>query len=115
MATYEEMLQTELQEGESVIKQQAGDCWQYVGIFGSQLRGRFFFTQKRIIFYYCLKKNFEIFYEDIESVELCNVGGIIRFVPTGIKVNTKDGKSTYLSVMKRDEYKELIEQNMKAV
>lgn len=43
------------------------------------------------------------------------MGEIIRFAPTGIKVTTKDGKSTYLSVMKRNEYKELIEQNMKAV
>ncbi|MBQ7776312.1 MAG: PH domain-containing protein [Lachnospiraceae bacterium] len=114
--TYEELLESELQEGETVIAQEKGDQWEYfLNIIGMQNQGRYFFTEKRIIFYYCLSKHFEVNYSDIEAVELCNVGPLIRFVPTGIKLTTKDGKSYYMSVMKRKEYQELIEKQMKAV
>ena len=113
--TYEELLEAELQEGESVIAQEKGDQWEYfLNIIGMQNQGRYFFTEKRIIFYYCLSKQFEVYYKDIQSLELCNVGPLIRFVPTGIKITTKEGKQFYMSVMKRKEYQELIEKQRKA-
>lgn len=114
--TYEELLESELQEGETVVAQEKGDQWEYfLNIIGMQNQGRYFFTEKRVIFYYCLSKKFEINYSDIEAMELCNVGPLIRFVPTGIKITTKDKKQFYLSVMKRKEYKEMIEKYMKVV
>lgn len=112
MATYEELLATELQEGETVIAQEAGDEWEYLfNIIGVQHRGRYFFTEKRIIFYYCGSKDWDLYYSDIESAELCNVGPLIRFVPCGIKITTKAAEKYYLSVMKRKEYLELIEKH----
>ncbi len=112
MAKYDELLATELQEGEQIIKQEAGDCWEYLGIFGTQKSGCYFLTNKRIIFYYLFNKRFEINYSDIKSIELCNVGPLIRFVPCGIKITTKDDNTYYMSVMKRKDYMELIQSNM---
>ena len=108
MATYEEMLAEELQEGEEVLEQTAGDYWKYLLFFGSQERGRYFFTNKRIIFYYFGSKEFEIPYNDIVSAQLCMVGPLIRFVPCGINVTTGDDTKYHLSLMKRNHYLELI-------
>ena len=112
MATYDELLAEELQEGEEVIEQTAGDYWEYLLIFGSQKSGRYFFTNKRIIFYYFGSKKLDIPYTDIASAQLCMVGPLIRFVPCGIKVTTKDEKAYHLSVMKRNHYLEIIQNNM---
>lgn len=112
MATYDELLAEELQEGEEVIEQIAGDHWEYAFLLASQHQGRYFFTNKRIIFYYCLRKSFEIPYTSIVSAELCMVGPRIRFLPFGIKVTTKDGAVYHLSVLNRKHYLELILNNM---
>jgi len=112
MAGYDELLAEELQEGEEVVEQIAGDYWKYAWIFGSQERGRYFFTNKRILFFYFGSKAFEIPYSDIASAQLCMVGPLIRFVPCGIKVTTKDEKTYHLSVMKRAHYLDMILNNM---
>lgn len=51
----------------------------------------------------------EIPYAEIESIKKCCVGGLIRIMPTGIKVTMKDGKKHYLSVLKRGQIMELIQ------
>ena len=48
-------------------------------------------------------------YANIDSLKTCNVGDFIQFMPTGIKVSTKDSKSFKLSVMKRKEIMAFIE------
>ena len=54
----------------------------------------------------------EIPYADIESVQLCNVGGLVQIIPTGIKVTLKSGKSYKLSVTKRKEILAFIQEKI---
>ena len=51
-------------------------------------------------------------YADIESVQLCNVGGLVQIIPTGIKVTLKSGKSYKLSVTKRKEILAFIQEKI---
>lgn len=94
----------ELQEGEVVEKEVQGDYWEKVFLcFYDQKRGKYWFTNKRISFQGGFVTALDIPYSEIESVSECCVGGLIPFVPTGVKVNTRDGKSYKLSVLKRKE------------
>ena len=102
-------LDLELEEGEVVEKEVKGDYWERTLCFYSQKRGTYWFTNKRIIFRGGFIASIEIPYANIESLKTCNVGDFIQFVPTGIKVSTKDGKSFKLSVLKRKEIMAFIE------
>lgn len=106
-------MEIELRENEVIEREMASDYWESLGfIMTSQVRGRYCFTNQRIIFRGGWGKEVEIAYADIESITKCNVGGLIRFVPTGIKVMMKDGKRHYLSVLKRKEVMELIQNKL---
>ena len=103
-------MQLELQENEIVEKEISSDYWESFGfIMISQIRGKYCFTNKRIVFRGGYAKEVEILYSEIESIKKCCVGGLIRFVPTGIKVTMKDGKKHYLSVVKRKQIMSLIQ------
>lgn len=82
------------------------DFWE----FGSQTRGNFFFTTEKLVFVGGLVglSNFSIPYNKITELKLCNVGGLIPIIPTGIKVTYTDenGKTVKkkCSVMKRKQW-----------
>ncbi len=91
----------ELHDGEVVEKELKSDYWEKTLCFYSQKRGKYWFTNQRIIFKGGFTTVLEIPYSEIESVKLCNIGGLIQFIPTGIKVTLKSGKTHRLSVTKR--------------
>ena len=78
----------------------------------SQVRGSYSFTNQRIVFKGGWATEIEIEYSDIESIQKCNVGGLIPVMPTGIKIVLKDGKKHILSVLKRGEIMELIQRHI---
>ena len=100
----------ELENGESILIQEKGDYWEKFICFYNQNRGKYTITNKRIIFSSLMEiHDFSIRYEDIQSISKCNVGPLIRFMPTGILVRTKQGKSYRLSVLGRKKYMDTIE------
>lgn len=93
----------ELQEGEVVEKEMKSDYWEKTLCFYSQKRGKYWFTNQRIIFRGGFATTLDIPYSEIDSVQLCNIGGFVQLIPTGIKVTLKDGRPHKLSVTKRKE------------
>ena len=102
----------ELHEGEVVEKEFKSDYWEKTLCFYSQKRGKYWLTNQRIIFRGGCATILEIPYADIESVQLCNVGGLVQIIPTGIKVTLKSGKSYKLSVTKRKEILAFIQEKI---
>lgn len=104
----EKELPFELAEGEAVEKEFSSDYWEKFLFMYSQKRGRYYFTNQRIVFTYFGQVLLDLPYAEMESAVACNVGALIKFVPTGIKVTMKDGKQYDLSVTKRKENLEFI-------
>lgn len=83
-----------------------GDLWD----FGSQIRGTYFFTAERLVFVGGLggSTTFSAPYNKITQLKLCNVGGLIPIMPTGILVvyTDENGKNVKkkCSVMKRKDW-----------
>lgn len=73
---------------DSIQEHTQGDFWEFLG----QTRGNFFFTNSKLVFVGGLlgASNFSITYSSITELKLCNVGGLIPFMPTGIKVTYTD-------------------------
>lgn len=101
----------ELNANESLLKEIKGDYWEGA-IFSSQKPGKYFFTDQRILFYGGFATVLELSYSEIASASLCNVGPLLKFMPTGILVTMKDGKKHRLSILKRKELLELIQSKM---
>lgn len=99
----------QLHEGESVEKELKGDYWEKTFCVYSQKTGKYWFTNERLIFQGGFIAALDIPYSEIASVKACNVGPLIQFLPTGIKVTTKSGKSYKLSVLKRKSIIEFLE------
>ena len=99
----------ELQENEIIEKEFKSDYWETFLFTMNQKRGKYYLTNKRIVFVGGFATEVEIPYNEIESIKKCCVGPLIRFVPTGIKVTMKNGKKHYLSVTKRNDVMNLIE------
>lgn len=99
----------ELQENEVIEKEFKSDYWESVAFLMSQKRGKYYFTNKRIVFVGGFVTEVEIPYNEIASIKKCCVGPLVRFVPTGIKVTMKNGKKHYLSVTKRNDIMNLIQ------
>lgn len=100
----------ELLENEKILETVKGDYWEKLFlIMYSQRRGSFTLTDKRIVFEQMKTVVLDIPYENIESIKKCNVGDLVKFVPTGISIKTKEGKEYRMSVMKRAKYMELIQ------
>ncbi len=108
----ETKLPFELAEGEVVEKEFASDYWEKILFAYSQVRGRYYFTNQRVIFVTWGQVKFEIPYNKMVAAESCNVGALLRFIPTGIKVTTDDNKTYMLSVTKRNENLEFIKAKM---
>lgn len=94
-----------------MIEHTKGDLWEMM----SQKRGNFFFTNEKFIFTGGLLgvSNFDVKYSDIKELKLCNVGGLIPIIPTGIKVicqNPENGKTVKhkCSVLKRKVWLEFL-------
>ena len=87
-----------------------GDLWD----FGSQIRGTYFFTAERLVFVGGLggSANFSAPYNKITELKLCNVGGLIPIIPTGIRVvyTDQNGKNVKkkCSIMKRKDWLALL-------
>ena len=103
----------ELRENEVIEREMKSDYWETFLFMMTQKRGKYYFTNERIIFQGGFVTQIEIPYNEIESIEKCNVGPFIRFVPTGIRVTMRDGKKHYLSVTKRNDIMELIQSKLK--
>ena len=99
-------------EHEAVEKEFKSDYWEKTLCFYSQKRGKYWLTNQRIVFRGGFATILEIPYADIESVQLCNVGGLVQIIPTGIKVTLKSGKSYKLSVTKRKEILAFIQEKI---
>ena len=98
-----ELLQ--LREDEKVVLEMSGDLWEGLG----QGSGLYQITNQRCAFRYktilgAAKENaveFEL--ADVLELKKCNVGpGLIKIIPTGIKVKLKNGKKHTFSVIKRE-------------
>lgn len=107
-------MELELRENETIYQEVAADYWEtFFGvIMYSQVRGKYCFTNQRIVFKGGWATEVEIEYADIDHIEKCNVGGLIPVMPTGIKVVLKNGKKHFLSVLKRGEIMELIQNQL---
>lgn len=100
------------QNEEIVLDTKAGDYWRG-GLIASQISGTYTFTNQKIRF----ESSFggtvlELPYTDIASAALCNVGPLIKFLPTGILIRMKDGKTYRLFLMKRKKFLALVESNV---
>lgn len=95
-----------LDEGEEIIKMSKGDCWEieYV-ILKTRNTGEFAFTNKRILFRQNFFGNFiSIPYSEIAEVKK----SFIMVFPVSFDVKTKDGKTYRLSMMKRQQYLDVV-------
>lgn len=97
-----------LHEGETIEKEVAGDYWEGA-IMGSKKPGKYWFTNERILFRGGFIASLDLPYSQIASVAPCNVGELLKFLPTGIMVTMKDGKKYRLSLLKRKEIIEVIQ------
>lgn len=102
----------DLHEGEQIEKELKGDYWEKTLCFYSQKSGKYWFTNERIIFRGGFVAALDLPYSEMESASLCKVGPLLQFLPTGIKVSMKDGKTYKLSVLKRKEVLELIQSKL---
>ncbi|MBQ9767085.1 MAG: PH domain-containing protein [Lachnospiraceae bacterium] len=105
----ETKLPFELAEGEELEKTFASDYWEKFLFTRSQVRGRYWFTNQRILFGTWGMIKVEIPYNKISAAVTCNVG---LFIPTGIKLTMDDGTVHVLSVTKRSENLDFIKAKM---
>ena len=108
----EKELPFELAEGEVVEKEFASDYWEKFLFMYSQVRGRYYFTNQRVIFVTWGQVKFELPYNKMVAAAECNVGALLRVIPTGIKVTMDDNKTYMLSVTKRKDNLEFIKVKM---
>lgn len=107
----ENVMEIQFRTNETVELEMASDYWK--ALFGvvqfSQIRGRYWFTNERVIFAGGFSTKIEIEYDDIASIKKCFIGPIIRFMPFGILVTTKSGEKHYFSILNRNKAYELLE------
>lgn len=108
------MAELVLRDGEQVLAETKGDYWWKLFLFlYSQESGRITLTDQRILFQgtvlSSLMHSLDLTYRDIASVRKCWIGPIVPFLPTGIKIRMKNGKSYELSVLKRQKYIDIIQ------
>lgn len=108
-------MEIQFRANETVELEMPSDYWTNLGgiFLISQIRGRYWFTNERIIFAGGFGKLIEIDYFDIASVKKCFIGPLIRFLPTGILVTTKAGEKHYLSILGRGKVLDLLESKIK--
>ncbi len=103
----------ELNPGETSIEVTKGDLWVGWTLFASQKRGKYTFTDQRVIFkptqLLALGSDIAFDYSDIACIEKCTIGPMLPF---GIKVTTKQGNKYKLSLMKRDYWIHFMQERM---
>ena len=95
----------ELHEGEVVESEVKGDYWE-------KTLCMYRFTNQRILFRGGFTASLDLPYEEIDDVRTCSVGPFIPFMPTGVKVTMKNGKSYKLSVLGRKKIAEYIQSKL---
>lgn len=99
----------ELSQNETLIEEIKGDYWEKIFLcMYSQKRGKYWITNERIVFKGGFITEFEVKLSEIESVTPCLVGPLIPFMPTGVNLKLKNGKSYKMSVLKRKKIIETI-------
>lgn len=108
-------MEIQFRANETVEWETPSDYWK--ALFGviqiSQVRGRYWFTNERVIFAGGFATKVEIEYSEIASVKKCFIGPIIRFMPFGILVTTKTGEKHYFSILNRKKALEVLESKVK--
>ncbi len=103
----------DLRPNETIIEVTKGDLWVGWSFASKQNRGRYTFTDQRVIFtptqLLAMGSDIEFNYSDVESLEKCSIG---PFLPFGVKVITKQGEKYKLSLMKRDKWIKIINDRM---
>ena len=100
-----------LSEDDNLVEHTAGDLWEMIV---TKTSGNFFFTEKNLIFIGGMLggSNTCVPYDKITGITKCNVGGLIPFMPTGIKVTYTNDKGNQAkmvcSVMKRTDWIEFL-------
>lgn len=107
------MQEFKLREEEQIIETVKCDYWENSFLFiYEQNSGEIIITNQRIIFMMkVLTKTFErveLSIENISTIEKCNVGTIIPFNPTGIKITLNNGRNYKFSSMKREKIIEAV-------
>lgn len=102
-----------LYENETILEEKKGDTWKTPEmIMKKQVSGKFYFTNRRIAFRtwgpFKSSSAYDIEYKDIASVQPFSIN---FFIKTGIQITTKSNNIYKISVMKRNHFMELIEQN----
>lgn len=98
----------ELEEDETVEKTMSGDYWKKVILGFSQKRGKYWLTNKKIVFRGGFMTELDIEYKQIASLRKCCIGPF-PFLPFGILVELKDGTDHRLSVLGRSKILELLQ------
>lgn len=101
----------DLRDTEEVVLEKKGDYWTD-GLLGkTQIPGVYLITNQRVAFRAkgllgkAKENSVELELSDIESISKCNVGkGVMKVIPTGVKVKTTDGTSYVFSILKRDQF-----------
>ncbi len=103
----------ELRNNETLIEVTKGDLWVGWSIFSEQKRGNYTFTNQRAAFtptkLLGMGSNIEFEYNDVMSLHKCSIG---LFFPLGIKVVTKQGKKYKLSLLKRNNWFDFIQERI---
>ena len=106
-----------LEENETTVYETKGDWWAETLLGKGQTPGVFEVTSKRFAFrtntlFGKKQENaWELNVGDIASVEKCNIGnGVLKIIPTGLRVAMQDGTKYIVSVMKRDQLLAALEQ-----
>lgn len=108
-ATWEKTLRDTglIGSADTIQEHTKGDFWE----LGRQISGDFFFTTEKFAYMsggLIGKVSFSVPYSKITELKLCNVGGLIPIMPTGIRVTytDEDGKTVKkkCSVMKRKQW-----------
>lgn len=106
-----------MDNNDSLIATEKGDCWERFLFINLQTRGYYYFTKKSLIFIGGLGgTEWAIPYKNIQDIKKYF---ICFFIPTGIKIsayNKKNKLKKYrLSLLKRNKWIDFIEQKRKEV
>lgn len=106
----------ELKEGENMLANKvSGDCWKMPKLsINKQVSGKYYFTDQRIAFLASGligtdSVSWEIELSDIETTKKCLTP---PFFPFGILITMKNGDKYKLSILKRNKYFDLINEQI---
>ena len=80
-----------IKEGDHIVHKEAGDYWEKLLCFYTQVRGYYYCTGDCLVFVggFGGTTNWSVRYSDIKKFEKCTVG---PFIPTGIRITFYDEK-----------------------